>query len=110
DFKFPLEAGTPYEARGHITHLPLSDLNPMIENAVFMSVETGYLNDLAFHFHYNNDVSTGKVEVDYKDLKVIGLTKDQESAVDPMKTLVANTALKNNTARTGTIHTERDKR
>jgi hypothetical protein len=110
DFKFPLEAGTPYEAHGHITHLPLSELNPMIEKAMFMSVETGYLNDLAFQFHYNNDVSTGKVEVDYKDLKVIGLTKDQESDVDPMKTLVANTALKNNTARTGTIHTERDKR
>jgi hypothetical protein len=109
-FTFPLEPGTAYRAHGRISRLPLTELNSILESAAFMSIETGHLNDLAFEFRYNNNVSTGSVEVDYKDLKVKGLTKDRDADVDPMKTLITNLALKNNNSKTGQIQTERDKR
>jgi hypothetical protein len=109
-FSLPLQPGVPYEARGKITKLPLTELNPMLENAAFVSIESGVLNALDFRFNYNNDLSTGEVSIDYEGLKVKGLKKDKEGSENQVKSLVVNTALRNNNSKTGAINNERDKR
>lgn len=109
-FSLPLQPGVPYEAKGKISKLSLPDLNPMVENAAFISIESGYLKELAFQFSHNNDISTGEVKIDYEGLKVKGLKKDKAGNENQVKTIVANTALKNQNTNTGAIHNERDKR
>jgi hypothetical protein len=108
-FTFPLEPGVRYEARGKVRGLSLPRLNPMLENAAFVSIESGKLTELDFRFHYDNNVSEGEATVDYKDLKVKGLKKDRAGNENQAKTLVANAALKNNNKKTGAINNERDK-
>jgi hypothetical protein len=109
-FTFPLEPGVPYRAEGTISRLKLPKLNPMLENAAFVSIESGYLNELAFRFSYNNDLATGEVKIDYEGLKLKGLKKDRAGNENEIKTLVVNTALRNKNSRMGVVNNQRDKR
>jgi hypothetical protein len=109
-FTFPLDANTPYTAKGKMGNFQLRALNPMLENAAFVSVESGLLNELAFQFQYNNEVSRGELNIDYSDLRVQGLQKGHDGDVNAVKTLVANVALKNTNNTSGVIEAERDKR
>lgn len=109
-FLFPLSPRSRYQAKGTIQTMPLASLNPMLENAAFVSVESGQLNKLDFQFSYDNDASDGSLTIDYQDLKLRTLKKDRSGEMDQLKTLIVNTAIRNDRNRTGTIHAERDKR
>jgi hypothetical protein len=50
------------------------------------------------------------VAIDYEGLKVKGLKKDKDGNENQVKSLVVNTALRNNNSKTGAINNERDKR
>ena len=109
-FDFPLSATARYRAKGSVRELPLASLNPILEHAVFISIESGDLQELQFEFTYNNDRSEGTLEIDYDNLKINGLTKDRKADTDQFKTLIANIAIRNKRARAGAISAERDKR
>jgi len=117
--EFSLPYGEPqvYNAKGTITNLELSHLNPMLENLAFISISSGTLNQLTFNFDYNDIVSRGSLVVNYDNLKIVSMTKEKESTKNEFKSWILNTALKKDkdksvdkVRRTGTIYLERDRK
>ena len=98
-----------------ISEMPFAELNQALINAAELRIESGYLNRLAFNFNYTDFSSVGKIEINYKDLKLIGLKKDK--GINGLKTLLLNVFIKNDKTRllpkaerTGTINIERDRK
>ena len=60
-----------------------------------MRVESGFMNNLKFNFHYTDYASKGVLEVDYEDLHIIVLDKNKKST-NEFKTLLANTFVRTN--------------
>ncbi len=117
--EFSLPYGDPqiYNAKGSITNLELSQLNPILENLAFISISSGTLNQLTFNFDYNDIVSRGSLVVNYDNLKIVSMTKEKESTKNEFKSWILNTAIKSDkdksvdkVRRTGTIYLERDRK
>nr|HNH60935.1 hypothetical protein [Cyclobacteriaceae bacterium] len=78
----------------------------------------GMLNELYFNFSYNDDVSTGEVLINYKDLKLQALKKESKShETNKILTAAINAIVKSDkdksvdkSKRTGIIDIERDKK
>jgi hypothetical protein len=116
-FSLPYDENQQYRATGTITHLPLPQLNPILENLAFIRIVSGKLNALNFDFSYNDLKSTGSVLVNYEDLKIQSLTKEQEPTTKEFKSFLINTLLRNTKdknlprqKRTGLISFERDRK
>ena len=117
EFSLPYGKAQVYNAKGSINNLALYRLNPILENLAFVSITSGRLNKLTFNFDYTDLKSTGNVLINYEDLKINSLTKEEDPEKNEIKTLVVNTLLKKNKdgnvdkeKRTGTIDFERDRR
>jgi Domain of Unknown Function (DUF748) len=117
EFSLPYDKQQLYNARGVIRNLPLHRLNPILESLAFVSVESGMLNQLNFNFDYTDFKSNGSVLMNYENLKLTSLTKDNASNPNEVKSWILNTLLKNNKSksvskekRTGTIDIERDRK
>lgn len=113
-FQLPIGGGT-YHAKGRLSRFSLAHLNPALENLAFISVETGRLNDMDFAFDYTDKASTGKLTINYSDLKIKGLKKQADSEKNELKSLIINAIVKTNKdsntpedKRTGEISFERD--
>jgi Domain of Unknown Function (DUF748) len=109
-FKLPLQADNKYQAEGTIKNLPLAELNPILKNVAFVEISSGQLNRLGFSFSYDDVGSTGKVNFDYQDLKILSLKKERGSHVAGFKTLVVNTAMKDDQVITGDISVARNQK
>lgn len=115
-FSLPLDGSPTYYTVGRITNLPFEKLNPALENLARFKVESGRLNNMRFNFHYTDTRSTGTMEIDYEDLRIIGLKKKSDDTSD-IKTLFINAIIKDSKdkslpkqKRTGTINIERDRK
>jgi hypothetical protein len=117
EFSLPYGKAQVYNAKGSLTNLSLYRLNPILENLAFVSVTSGKLNKLSFNFDYTDLKATGAVLINYEDLKINTLTKEEDPEKNEIKSFVVNTILKKNKdekvdkeKRSGTIDFERDKR
>lgn len=115
-FSLPLDGFSTYHTTGRISNFPFEKLNPALENLARFKIESGRLNAMKFNFRYNDFRSIGTMEIDYEDLKIIGLKKNNDDTSD-FKTLFINAIVKDNkdrslakVERTGTINIERDRR
>lgn len=118
ELMLPAEEGKKYSVKGMVKHMPLPELNTITESLAFFRFESGHLNKMIFSFDHDDYSSTGKLEVNYENLKMTGLVKgSKDKAVSPFKTLLINTVVKNDKGketpredRTGVIHAERDRK
>lgn len=109
-FKLPLDAKERYSAKGSVTNLPLRELNPLLKDIVFIEIESGQLNALNFAFTYDDIASQGELQLDYEDLKILSLKKERDRDVNEFKTLLVNTAVKNNETLSGEISVMRNQK
>lgn len=114
-FYLPLDSSRLYWVKGEVAHLPLTEINSLLENVGHVRAESGYLNRLSFDFSYNNFTSTGSIELDYQHLRLTSLHADKAKSTNYFKTLLMGVAIslnKNNNRseefRRGTISAERD--
>jgi hypothetical protein len=109
-FKLPLEAKKKYTAEGSIENVPLTELNPLLVDLAFVEIASGQLNKLDFGFTYDDTGSQGELHFDYEDLKIRGLKKEPHHELAAFKTILINTAVKNDETLTGKIDVERNQR
>jgi hypothetical protein len=109
-FKVPLEEKRKYTAEGVITDLPLHELNPLLKDLAFVEITSGKLNKMKFEFAYDDESSEGQVHFDYEGLKILSLKKDPDLDINAFKTMLVNTAVKNDKTLDGDINVKRFKR
>jgi hypothetical protein len=116
-FLLPIQKKLSYQAKGSISNFHLHHLNPILENLAFMRIESGKLDEMKFHFNYDDRYSSGALTINYQDLKITGLKKEKNKMISELKTFLLNTVLRNDKDksvpienRTGTITFERDRR
>jgi hypothetical protein len=114
-FRLPLDGKSIYNAKGSISKMNFSKLNPALEPLANIRIESGYLNELTFNFNYTEFTSKGVLEIDYQDLHLIGLGKNHHST-NEIRTLLLNAIVKNDrnkssasSKRTGEINIQRDR-
>jgi len=93
-FRFPLDGSPLYSAKGSVSNMPLTDLNPILENSAQIRIESGILNELYFNFNYTDYKSVGTIEINYNDLQLTKLNSDKEKSVDRLNTVLINAFLK----------------
>jgi hypothetical protein len=109
-FKLPLEEKKRYSAEGTVKNLPLIELNPLLKDIAFIEIASGQLNSLSFAFTYDDIGSQGQLRLDYENLRILSLKKEKEGDVAAFKTLLFNTAMRNDETLTGTIAVQRNQR
>ncbi len=109
-FKLPLEPKKRYNAEGIISNVPLKELNPLLKDMAFVEISSGKLNKMQFQFEYDDEGSQGQVHFDYEDLKILSLKKEADRDVNAFKTMLVNTAVKNDKTLDGNINVKRFKR
>lgn len=116
-FQLPYREGEPYLAEGKIGKMSLDHINPPLQNLAFIRVKSGTLEGLAFNFSYTDKASTGRVTINYQNLKIDGLKKEKSAVSNDLKTLLINTVIKNDKdkgvpleKRTGVVGFERDRK
>lgn len=114
-FSLPLDGSPTYPTSGRLSKFPFEKLNPALENLARVKIESGTLNNLKFDFRYTDTQSVGTMEIDYQDLRIIGLNKKNDNTND-FKTLLINAIVKDSKdrslakgKRTGAINIERDR-
>lgn len=117
DFTLPYDKEQVYNAKGRISNLRLSTLNPLLQSLAFVRVETGRLNALDFNFDYDDFTSRGNIFVNYENLKVAGLAKEKDAEKNTVKSFVLGLFIRKDKdrdvpleRRTGKIYYERDRR
>ncbi len=115
-FRFPLDGSPLYSAKGKIVDMPLTDINPILENSAQIRIESGHLNELHFNFNYTDFKSNGTIEINYNDLQLTKLNSDKEKSTDRLQTVLINAFLKKTKdetteqrKRVGIIDQERDR-
>ncbi len=95
NFTFPLENKKLYTVNGILENFSMPSINAMITPLENIKFESGKMQAMQFHFQYNEQVSTGKLELDYSDLKVSIIQNNKPQFLNKITTLLANTLLKN---------------
>lgn len=118
EFSFPRDTTKAYSVKGTLKDLPMNRLNNMLGSAAKAKIESGIMTNLKFHFTYNELKSTGEVELNYENLKILSLRENRKNqqAVSKIKTLLLNTFIikrdmnedMEDDRRTGTIDFYRD--
>lgn len=109
-FQLPLDQTKRYTAEGSIINVPLVELNPILRDVAFVEIASGRLNRMVFAFTYDDVGSRGKLDFDYEDLTIRSLKKERDRNVAEFKTVLVNTAIKNDKTLTGGIDVERNQR
>jgi hypothetical protein len=92
-FQFPLDGSAIYRAEGTVSRMSFTALNPLLKGLADIQVESGYLNNMKFNFNYTDYISKGLLQVEYENLHIIVLNKNEEST-NEFKTLLVNTFVK----------------
>jgi len=115
-FQLPLDGKALYTARGTVSDFPLATLNPVFVPIANIRIESGHLNKLTFDFSYTEFVSKGKLDIDYRDLHLLGLKKNS-AETNALKSFVINILVKRDRDQSGKdakavgiIDIERDRR
>jgi hypothetical protein len=69
-----------HSVSGSLSKMPLTSINPMLEKAAPISIESGQLNRYDFNFNFNNSNATGELYFGYDDFKVSILDLNSEGA------------------------------
>lgn len=69
-------ASDSFYLEGNLDETPASAFNPMTENLLNVKIESGMVNSAFFAFSGTDDVSLGRLDIDYCDLKVDVLKQD----------------------------------
>jgi hypothetical protein len=77
-FTFPSDPEGAYTVKGKLTNFSLPAVNAMLTTAAHAEISKGTLEEMNFNFTYNDTRSDGKVELNYKDLKMTSLLKNKE--------------------------------
>lgn len=117
EFIFPNDKhSSQYKASGNLAPISFAAFNSITKPAAFIRINDGMLNRLDFDFSYNNDNSTGKLFMEYENLSISILDKDDGSE-KKFKTFLTQTFILNqnnketdNLYQEGTISFERDKK
>ncbi len=116
-FVFPNnEYSHQYRVSGSMEPVSLSAFNPMLVPAAFVKVEQGRLRQLIFDFTYDNNNSEGNLTLQYENLDISLLDKEDGSQ-KTIKTFLTETFVlqednlkKDNSYQEGTISFEREKK
>jgi hypothetical protein len=115
-FQFPLDGVSVYTAKGSIIDMDFRELNPVLAPMANVRIESGYLNKLIFDFNYDEFVSKGTSDIDYKELRIISLNTNKRST-NEIRTFLINAIVKRDKARSvssikgrGVIDFERDRK
>lgn len=94
-FHFPGDTTRPYKVTGTLKNFSMMKLNSMLGPAAKVRVESGTMTNFKFNFQYTPLHSDGTVELNYEDLKISSLRKNNknEQAVSLIKTLLLNTLI-----------------
>lgn len=113
NFTFPADPDKAYFVSGTLTNFDLQKINPMLEPLANARVQSGKMEEMKFHFEYNDYRSDGEVVLNYTDLKMESRKKNNLG--DKIVTLLLNTFIRNTMDRhtdtakkTGTILFYRD--
>ncbi len=117
DFIFPnSQVPQPYRVTGKLTPTNIAEFNPILVPSAFVRVDEGQIKRLEFDFTYDTNSSDGKLELEYENLKITLLDKDDGSK-KTFKTFIAETFIlqKDNlrekrSYKEGSISFERDKK
>jgi hypothetical protein len=114
-FTFPLNGKKPYAVAGALTDFSMPQVNAMLVPVGNVKVESGKMHEMKFRFHYNSVKSDGELEVNYSDLKVLSLKKDDRRTPNKILSLLIGVFVKKDIdgrdskdRRTGQIQWERD--
>lgn len=115
-FQLPLDGKSDYTAKGKVSKFYLAELNPLFIPIANIRIESGYLNSLTFDFRYTEFNSKGELDIDYENLKLLGLNKNNPRTHE-LKTLFISFFVKKNRDQSGKhakavgiIDIERDQR
>jgi len=94
-FRFPLSTQkSEYLLAGSVDTFDLAEMNPMIENTVFVSVTEGKSDKLQFHIKANEEFAEGKMRLYYSNLKI--KIKDTANSKRNGASMLANSILRSN--------------
>jgi hypothetical protein len=114
EFTFPLTRKKPYTVHGTLTDFAMPSVNSMLVPAGNVKVESGKMEEMKFRFQYNSFRSDGELEVNYSNLKVLSLKKDDRKPNKVVSFLIGLFVKKkidekdSKDKRTGQIQWERD--
>ena len=99
-FHFPLKSEYgEYYYGGELDSFDLKEINPFLENMVFVSVTDGEMQNLKFNVSANSDFAEGNVNMIYKNLKVDFLNKKKTDSLEVDKrglfSMLANSVIRN---------------
>ncbi len=104
-----------FEIDGKLGRMPASALNPMIENLLFVSIQSGDIKGTNFYFYADDHESSGEVFLEYEDLKVDVLNTEDHEKKKAAQSFIANNLIRNSNLNSdrkylvGQINFERDK-
>lgn len=115
-FDLPLHENSNYSVNGTLSNLPITELNPAVTPLAKMQFESGHMKLLSFQFTYDAISSSGEVEMNYENLKILSLKeKERKTMIHKLKTFLLNIFIAKNKNedtveenRKGTISFERD--
>ncbi len=114
-FTFPFEAEKPYTAKGSLSNFSIPAINAMLVPFAHAEIESGEMQEMKFHFQYNEYRSDGEVELSYTNLKVRRFKRNQEQLENKLVSFFLNLFVKNNMdksdtreKRTGTVQMVRN--
>jgi hypothetical protein len=116
-FTFPVSPDKPYTIKGTLIDFELPAINSMLTTAANAKISEGTLDELKFHFSYNDTRSDGSLELNYTDLKMTSLLKKKENVPNRVLTFLLRLVVKKDMdenlptdKKTGTVLFYRDKR
>lgn len=84
----------PYSAAGTLSPTDLQPFNRMVEPSAFVRIDEGRLKSLNFDFSYDNDTSKGVLQMEYENLSITMLDKE-EGTEKKLKTFITETFVLN---------------
>lgn len=104
-----------YRMKGELEPMPFTAFNSMLQPALSARIHDGIIHRLAFDFTYDNDVSNGSLLLDYDNVKIEVLKRENQKDRKIQSALVNVLVHEHNHPddkkyRQGTIGFERDKK
>jgi hypothetical protein len=73
----PWKSTNDYSIRGSLKDFHIPRLNSILEPTARVSATSGLMKNFTFHFTYNSKRSTGEIELNYNDLKIVTFRNDE---------------------------------
>ena len=94
-FTFPVEAQNASAVKGTLSNFSMPEINAILVPVAHTKIESGKIQEMKFHFQYNEFRSDGEVELSYTNLKVIRFKKHQEKLENKFMSFLLNMYVKN---------------